>query len=79
VDSVYNGKDETNVARANATISNRAKKNIYLDLSGPPDNPDLRISSGTIGRNVYRKGEKLEVSCSAPSGRPAANVSLFLG
>ncbi|KAH0951776.1 hypothetical protein HN011_005630 [Eciton burchellii] len=51
---------------------------LKIIVARPPDNPDLRISPGTIGRNIYRKGEKLEVSCSAPSGRPAANVSLFL-
>lgn len=37
------------------------------------------MSAGSYGRYIYRKGEKLEISCSAPSGRPAANVSLFLG
>ncbi|RLU19325.1 hypothetical protein DMN91_007882, partial [Ooceraea biroi] len=51
---------------------------LKIIVARPPDNPDLRISSGTIKRNIYRKGEKIEVSCSAPSGRPAANVSLFL-
>lgn len=47
-------------------------------VAKPPNNPELHTSQGSDGRNIYRKGEKLEVSCSAPGGRPAANVSLFL-
>lgn len=48
-------------------------------FSEPPHDPELHASPGSDGRNIYRKGEKLEVSCRAPAGRPAANVSLFLG
>ncbi|XP_034182931.1 fasciclin 3 isoform X3 [Osmia lignaria lignaria] len=51
---------------------------VKIIVAKPPSNPELHTSPGSYGRNIYRKGEKLEVSCSAPSGRPAANVSLFL-
>ncbi|KAL0131525.1 hypothetical protein PUN28_002811 [Cardiocondyla obscurior] len=51
---------------------------LKIIVARPPNNPDLRTNRGHFGSNRYRKGEKLEVSCSALSGRPAANVSLFL-
>lgn len=55
------------------------KKFFHFNFSGPPNKPDLIVNRGSLGINRFRKGEKLEISCSAPSGRPAANVSLFLG
>lgn len=55
------------------------QKKSYFNFSGPPDNPQLYTNGGSLGKNLYRKGEKLEISCSAPAGRPAANVTLFLG
>nr|XP_012136094.1 PREDICTED: fasciclin-3 isoform X2 [Megachile rotundata] len=51
---------------------------VKIIVAKPPSNPELLTSPGSYSRSIYRKGEKLEVSCSAPSGRPAANVSLFL-
>ncbi|XP_028049189.2 fasciclin-3 isoform X6 [Monomorium pharaonis] len=51
---------------------------LKIIVARPPNNPDLRTNRGSLGMNRFRKGEKLEISCSAPSGRPAANVSLFL-
>ncbi|XP_071565620.1 fasciclin-3 isoform X3 [Temnothorax nylanderi] len=51
---------------------------LKIIVARPPNNPDLRINRGSLGGNRFRKGEKLEISCSATSGRPAANVSLFL-
>ncbi|XP_011167086.1 fasciclin-3 isoform X2 [Solenopsis invicta] len=59
-------------ARQEATAS------LKIIVARPPNNPDLRTNRGSVGVGKFRKGEKLEVSCSAPSGRPAANVSLFL-
>ncbi|XP_053971318.1 fasciclin-3 isoform X2 [Hylaeus volcanicus] len=55
-----------------------AQASVRIIVAKPPKSPELHASPGSYGRNTYRKGEKLEVSCSAPSGRPAANVSLFL-
>ncbi|KAK9299220.1 hypothetical protein QLX08_007725 [Tetragonisca angustula] len=55
-----------------------AQASMTIIVAKPPNNPELHTSPGSDGRNIYRKGEKLEVSCSAPAGRPAANVSLFL-
>ncbi|XP_076248903.1 fasciclin 3 isoform X2 [Calliopsis andreniformis] len=55
-----------------------AQASVKIIVAKPPHNPELQTSPGAYGRNIYRKGEKLEVSCSAPGGRPAANVSLFL-
>ncbi|KAG7212786.1 hypothetical protein KM043_013047 [Ampulex compressa] len=55
-----------------------AQASVRIIVAKPPNNPELRTSRGSFGTNVYKKGEKLEVSCTAPSGRPAANVSLYL-
>ncbi|XP_012271039.1 fasciclin-3 isoform X2 [Orussus abietinus] len=51
---------------------------LKIVVAKPPGNPELLVSPGLYGRNTYKKGEKLQISCSAPSGRPAANVSLYL-
>ncbi|CAK9817723.1 Fas3 [Anthophora quadrimaculata] len=51
---------------------------LKIIVAKPPNNPELHTSHGSYGRSIYRQGEKLEVSCSATAGRPAANVSLFL-
>ncbi|KZC10324.1 Fasciclin-3 [Dufourea novaeangliae] len=59
-------------------VRQEAQASVMIIVAKPPNNPELQTSPGAYGRSVYRKGEKLEVSCSAPSGRPAANVSLFL-
>ena len=55
-----------------------AQASVKIIVAKPPNNPELQTSPGSYGRSIYRKGEKLEVSCRAPAGRPAANVSLFL-
>ncbi|CAL7951493.1 unnamed protein product [Xylocopa violacea] len=55
-----------------------AQASVKIIVAKPPNNPELHTNPGSYGRNIYRMKEKLEVSCSAPSGRPAANVSLFL-
>ncbi|XP_043260508.1 fasciclin-3 isoform X2 [Colletes gigas] len=55
-----------------------AEASMRIIVAKPPNSPELHTSPGSYGTNTYRKGEKLEVSCIAPSGRPAANVSLFL-
>ncbi|KOC60726.1 Fasciclin-3, partial [Habropoda laboriosa] len=55
-----------------------AQASLKIIVAKPPNNPELQTSHGSYGRSIYRQGEKLEVSCSAPAGRPAANVSLFL-
>ncbi|XP_077266067.1 fasciclin 3 isoform X1 [Temnothorax americanus] len=51
---------------------------LKIIVARPPNNPDLRTNRGSLGGTRFRRGEKLEISCSALSGRPAANVSLFL-
>ncbi|XP_029679306.1 fasciclin-3 isoform X2 [Formica exsecta] len=71
-DGIFKCSLTTTTARQEATAS------LKIIVARPPNNPDLRTSTGSVQRNIYRKGEKLEISCSAPSGRPAANISLFL-
>ncbi|XP_068979855.1 fasciclin-3 isoform X3 [Bombus flavifrons] len=71
-DGIFKCTLTTTERRAEAQASTR------IIVAKPPNNPELHASPGSDGRNIYRKGEKLEVSCSAPAGRPAANVSLFL-
>ncbi|CAD1475435.1 unnamed protein product, partial [Heterotrigona itama] len=71
-DGVFKCTLTTTESRAEAQAS------MTIIVAKPPNNPELHTSPGSDGRNIYRKGEKLEVSCSAPAGRPAANVSLFL-
>ncbi|XP_070154114.1 fasciclin-3 isoform X1 [Polyergus mexicanus] len=71
-DGIFKCSLTTITARQEATAS------LKIIVARPPNNPDLRTSTGSVQRNIYRKGEKLEISCSAPSGRPAANISLFL-
>ncbi|XP_050453410.1 fasciclin-3 isoform X2 [Cataglyphis hispanica] len=71
-DGIFKCSLTTVTARQEATAS------LKIIVARPPNNPDLRTSTGSVQRNIYRKGEKLEISCSAPSGRPAANISLFL-
>ncbi|KAI4486288.1 hypothetical protein M0802_012393, partial [Mischocyttarus mexicanus] len=51
---------------------------VDIVIAKPPNEPELRTSEGQYSRNIYRKGEKLEISCSASGGRPPANVSLYL-
>ncbi|XP_011638046.1 fasciclin-3 isoform X3 [Pogonomyrmex barbatus] len=51
---------------------------IKIIVARPPNKPILLTNRGSVGSHTFRKGEKLEISCSAPAGRPAANVSLFL-
>ncbi|XP_076278244.1 fasciclin 3 isoform X3 [Lasioglossum baleicum] len=55
-----------------------AQASVRIVVAKPPNQPELNTNPGSYGRKVYRKGEKLEVTCTAPGGRPAANVSLFL-
>ncbi|KAH0550221.1 hypothetical protein KQX54_018193 [Cotesia glomerata] len=56
-------------------VDNTAK----IVVAKPPKELKLLMSPGRLsGRNVYKNGEKLEISCSSLGGRPAANVSLFL-
>lgn len=71
-DGIFKCSVTTIHARQEATAS------LKIIVARPPNNPDLRTSTGSIQRNIYKKGDKLEISCSAPSGRPAANISLFL-
>ncbi|CAD6230577.1 GSCOCG00006829001-RA-CDS [Cotesia congregata] len=53
---------------------------VKIVVAKPPKALQLMLSPGRLsGRNVYKNGEKLEISCSSLGGRPAANVSLFLG
>ncbi|XP_011309476.1 fasciclin-3 isoform X2 [Fopius arisanus] len=42
----------------------------------PPNRPELLLSQAPGER--YKKGDRIEMSCSALAGRPSANVSLFL-
>ncbi|CAG5103473.1 Similar to Fas3: Fasciclin-3 (Drosophila melanogaster) [Cotesia congregata] len=52
---------------------------VKIVVAKPPKALQLMLSPGRLsGRNVYKNGEKLEISCSSLGGRPAANVSLFL-
>ncbi|XP_043679546.1 fasciclin-3 isoform X3 [Vespula pensylvanica] len=57
-------------------VESNASVNIVV--AKPPNNPELHTSLGHYGRYEYQKGQKLEISCSASGGRPAANVSLYL-
>ncbi|XP_011877623.1 PREDICTED: fasciclin-3 isoform X2 [Vollenhovia emeryi] len=59
-------------------IRQESTASLKIIVARPPENPQLEMSRGRNHANRYKKGEKLEVSCSAPYGRPAANVSLFL-
>ncbi|XP_076382514.1 fasciclin 3 isoform X4 [Megalopta genalis] len=63
-----------------AVVDNRAEASasVRIIVAKPPNNPEINTNPGYYGRNVYRKGEKLEVSCTASGGRPAADVHLFL-
>ncbi|XP_072758776.1 fasciclin-3 isoform X2 [Anoplolepis gracilipes] len=71
-DGIFKCSLTSNIARQEATAS------LKIIVARPPNNPDLRTSPGSVDKTTYRKGEKLEISCSAPSGRPAANISLFI-
>ncbi|KAK0167050.1 hypothetical protein PV327_004497 [Microctonus hyperodae] len=51
---------------------------VRIVVAKPPREPELILSPGSIGRNKYKNSEKLSITCSAPYGRPAANVSLYL-
>ncbi|XP_076224216.1 fasciclin 3 isoform X2 [Nomia melanderi] len=59
-------------------IRQETQASVRIIVAKAPNDPELSMNPGHYGRTIYRKGEKLEVSCSAPGGRPAANVSLFL-
>ncbi|CAL1682386.1 unnamed protein product [Lasius platythorax] len=76
VKEIHDGTFKCSLTTVNAR--QEATASLKIIVARPPNNPDLRTSTGSVQRNIYRKGEKLEISCSAPSGRPAANISLFL-
>ncbi|XP_014296194.1 fasciclin-3 isoform X2 [Microplitis demolitor] len=73
----YNGTFKCGII----TNGNRQEINNSLDIivAKPPKHIQLLLSPGRLsGRDIYKNGEKLEISCSALAGRPAANVSLYL-
>ncbi|XP_018345567.1 PREDICTED: fasciclin-3 isoform X3 [Trachymyrmex septentrionalis] len=51
---------------------------LNIIVAKPPETVEIFTNSGSLGGNTFRKGEKLEISCKAKSGRPAANLTLFL-
>ncbi|XP_074097505.1 fasciclin 3 isoform X5 [Cotesia typhae] len=58
---------------------NELANTVNIVVAKPPKAPQLLLSPGRLsGRNVYKNGEKLEISCISLEGRPAANISLFL-
>ncbi|XP_051162646.1 fasciclin-3 isoform X2 [Leptopilina boulardi] len=48
-------------------------------IARPPRQPQLQLSPSASGIRSYKRGEKLEISCSALGGKPSANVSIYLG
>ncbi|XP_011063956.1 PREDICTED: fasciclin-3 isoform X4 [Acromyrmex echinatior] len=55
-----------------------ATASLNIVVAKPPETVEIFTNSGSLGGNTFRKGEKLEISCKAKSGRPAANLTLFL-
>lgn len=51
----------------------------FLWFSGAPRAPELALSRGTDSLRVYKLNDILYASCSVNDGRPAANISWFLG
>ncbi|XP_024936696.1 fasciclin-3 isoform X3 [Cephus cinctus] len=50
---------------------------LKIVVAKPPQRPELLVSQAS-DHGRYRHNDKLLISCSARSGRPAANVSLYL-
>ncbi|XP_066602307.1 fasciclin-3 isoform X2 [Prorops nasuta] len=76
VREIHDGLFKCHVLPEKARFESTASVRIIVAKS--PNNPILYTSPGSYNRNIYRSGEKLEISCSAPAGRPPANVSLYL-
>ncbi|XP_018358859.1 PREDICTED: fasciclin-3 isoform X3 [Trachymyrmex cornetzi] len=72
----YHGIFKCSLTTKNARQESTASLNIVV--AKPPESVEIFTNSGSLGGNVFRKGEKLEISCKAKSGRPAANLTLFL-
>lgn len=53
--------------------------NTCVFFSEPPNTPEIYLSLSPRGDRIYVSGDRLEISCIARSGRPAANLSLYLG
>ncbi|XP_020280127.1 fasciclin-3 isoform X2 [Pseudomyrmex gracilis] len=52
---------------------------LKIIVAKPPKKPLLYTNHGFSNQNpTFRNGEKVEITCSASDGRPAANVTLFL-
>ncbi|XP_043272856.1 fasciclin-3 isoform X2 [Venturia canescens] len=54
------------------------KAEVTIVVAKPPNNPEIYLSPGSRGDRIYISGDRLEISCIARSGRPAANLSLYL-
>uniref|UniRef100_A0A1B6GGZ2 Ig-like domain-containing protein n=1 Tax=Cuerna arida TaxID=1464854 RepID=A0A1B6GGZ2_9HEMI len=57
---------------------------MHLIVAIPPEPPTLRVSVGTgsgteTGPRVYKEKDQLIATCTVKNGRPAANISWFLG
>ncbi|XP_018301715.1 fasciclin-3 isoform X2 [Mycetomoellerius zeteki] len=72
----YHGTFKCSLTTKNARQEATASLNIVV--AKPPETVEIYTNSGSLGGNRFRKGEKLEISCNAKSGRPAANLTLFL-
>ncbi|XP_057319430.1 fasciclin-3 isoform X2 [Microplitis mediator] len=80
---IHHVKEEYDGIFKCAIITNGSRSEVDNSLTiivaKPPKHLQLLLSPGRLsGRDIYKNGEKLEISCSALAGRPAANVSLYL-
>ncbi|KYN07818.1 Fasciclin-3 [Cyphomyrmex costatus] len=72
----YDGTFKCSLTTTNARQESTASLNIIV--TKPPEYVEIFTNSGSLGGNTFRKGERLEINCKAKSGRPAANLSLYL-
>lgn len=63
-------------------LANEAQESVgtmSLVVAKAPKIPELDLSHGTDGLNVYKVDDILQATCVVRDGRPVANISWFLG
>lgn len=53
--------------------------NPSLCFTEAPTRPELSVSVGNIATNMYKEGDTLIATCVVRQGRPAANITWFIG
>lgn len=77
VQDKHNGQITCSVGTESDTYEVSA--NMTLVVAFAPNPPELQLTAGSEGPNDYKEGETIKATCVIRNGRPAANLTWFIG